>query len=103
MKNEQTPINAREIGFDATVESLRRLLVDQFQVAAMPEAIDSQDPLFAAGIGLSSLEGMELLAALEKKYGVVIRDLEYWVDESPTVDGVARYLVANSPQDVASS
>ena len=97
------PRNAREMGFEATVESLRHLLVDQFQVASAPESINTQDSLFSAGVGLSSLEGMKLLAVLEKKYGLVIDDLEYWLDEDPTLDGVARYLVANTPARKASS
>lgn len=99
MEDTLLKVNAKTIGHDATVNSLRHLLVDQFRVASAPEAIKADDPLFSAGVGLSSIEGMELLTALEKKYGVVIQDLEYWVDEAPTVDGVARYLVANSPAE----
>jgi acyl carrier protein len=89
--------NAKEIGLDATIESLKELLVQRFQVAPEASHIKTDDPLFSVGVGLSSIEGLELLTEIEKKYGVVIKDLDYWVDESPTLDGVARYLIENSP------
>ena len=90
-------LNARELGLDSTVASLKELLVEQFKLARDPFLIDAQEPLFSAGVGLSSLEGLELLAVLEKRYGVEFRDLDYWIDESPTIDGVARYLIEHSP------
>ena len=96
------PVNARQMGVDATVDSLRELLVDRFQLASEPGAIDARDPLFSAGVGLSSLEGIELLSMLEKKYGVQFQDLDFWVEESPTLDCVARYLVDNSPVEPVS-
>jgi acyl carrier protein len=92
-----TTLNARQMGHEATVDELRHLLVEQFQVALDPEAIAADDPLFAAGVGLSSLEGIELLAAIEQRYGVSICDIDFWIDESPTLDGMARYLIQHSP------
>ena len=89
--------NAREIGLDATVDSLKELIVDRFDVVNDYEGIRSDAPLFSVGVGLSSLEGLELLTLIEKKYGVVIKDLDYWVDESPTLEGVAKYLIENTP------
>lgn len=92
-------LNARKVGLDATLVSLKALLVERFSLVSDPGSIKSSDPLFSVGVGLSSLEGLELLTLLEKKYGVVIKDLDYWLDESPTLEGVARYLVDNSPSD----
>lgn len=90
--------NAREIGLDATVSSLKELIVDRFNVATDYDGIRPDDPLFSVGVGLSSIEGLELLTLIEKKYGVVIKDLDYWVDESPTLEGVAKYLIENTPR-----
>lgn len=90
-------INAREAGLAATIDSLKTLLVDRFKIASDISAISAHDPVFSAGVGLSSLEGLELLALMEKKYGVQITDLDEWVDESPTLEAIAKYLIANSP------
>ena len=100
---ETLKLNARHIGLDATMISLKELLVNQFRLGRDPLIIDSQEPLFSVGVGLSSLEGLELLAVLEKKYGVEIKDLDYWMDESPTIEGVARFLVENSPASESTS
>lgn len=100
---ETLKLNAKELGLDATVDSLKELLVHQFRLAEDTSSIQSSDPLFSAGVGMSSLEGLELLGMLEKRYGVVFEDLDYWVDESPTLDGVARYLIENSPSSESNS
>ena len=89
--------NAREIGLERTVDSLKELIVDRFNVATDYEGIQPDEPLFSVGVGLSSIEGLELLTLIEKKYGVVIQDLDYWIDESPTLEGVAKYLIENTP------
>ena len=90
------PLNAREMGLEKTIDSLRELMVQRFRVAKRPELIRLDEPLFSAGVGLSSLEGMELLAELERRYGVEIEDLDRWVDESPTLEKVAGYLIERS-------
>ena len=100
---ETLRLNARQMGFDATVNSLKDVLVNQFQLTSDPGAIDESDPLFSVGVGLSSLEGLELLGVLEKRYGVVIKDLDYWLEESPTLGGVARYLIENTPEGDSSA
>lgn len=100
---ETLKLNARDLGLDGTIESLKELLVNQFQLSRDTFTIDAQEPLFSVGVGLSSIEGLELLAVLEKKYGVEIKDLDYWIDESPTIDGVARYLIDNSPAGESTS
>lgn len=96
---EIAKLNARELGLDATIESLKELLVSQFRLAKDVATICSHDPLFSVGVGLSSLEGLELLATLEKRYGVQIKDLDFWIEESPTLEAVARYLIEHSPSE----
>ena len=95
-------INARELGVDQVVDELRRLLVDKFRVARSPELIKVDEPLFEAGVGLSSLEGLELLAEIEKRFGVQFHDIERWVDESPTLRGMAKLLIEESRHQLVS-
>lgn len=89
-------VNASELGIGRVVEELRVLLVDKFRVARSPEQINVDEPLFEAGVGLSSLEGLELLAEIEKRYGVQFHDVERWVDESPTLQVMAARLIEES-------
>jgi len=41
-----------------------------------PEKIDDEAPLFGAGLGLDSIDALELVVMLEKNYGIVIKDIE---------------------------
>ncbi len=90
------PLDARQLGVEGTVDELRRILVEKYRVAKSADAIRPDEPIFSVGVGLSSLDGMELLADLEKRFGVEFKNLEAWTDDSPTLSSVAQYLVDNS-------
>lgn len=89
-------LDAGQLGIDGTVLELKHLLVSRFGVADSPEAIEVHEPLFSAGVGLSSMEGMELLLEIEQTFNVQIDDVEAWVDESPNLIRVAQYIVERS-------
>ena len=84
------PLDAEQLGVDRTMDALRRLLAERFDLQT---EIAPDDQLFAVGAGLSSLEGIEFLCEIEKTFGLDITDLEWWVYETPTLSAVARYLV----------
>ena len=41
-----------------------------------PDQIGDDDPLFGNGLGLDSIDALELVVMLEKNYGIVIKDIE---------------------------
>jgi len=41
-----------------------------------PEQIGDQDPLFGEGLGLDSIDGLELVVSLEKNYGIRVSSSE---------------------------
>lgn len=52
---------------------LKRLIIDTFDLEGMDIAdIDSDAPLFVEGLGLDSIDSLELGLALKKKYAVRI-------------------------------
>jgi acyl carrier protein len=87
------PSDARQLGRQGTVEAIRRLLAARFNLAPTAEAIPDDAALFSVGVGLSSMEGMDLLVELEKEFGVEIKDVEAWMDDSPTLANVADSLI----------
>ncbi len=89
-------LDAQALGVEGTVDQLRQLLVAKFDVATSTDVIDPREPLFAAGVGLSSMEGMELLLEIERVFDVEIDDVEAWMDDSPTLLRVAEYVVDRS-------
>jgi acyl carrier protein len=40
------------------------------------EQIEDEAPLFGTGLGLDSIDALELVVMLEKHYGIVIKDIE---------------------------
>ncbi|MDY7095418.1 MAG: phosphopantetheine-binding protein [Acidobacteriota bacterium] len=57
----------------ATRERLKRTIIESLNLEGMtPEMIDDEAPLFGDGLGLDSVDALELVVALEKEYGVSI-------------------------------
>jgi acyl carrier protein len=49
---------------------IARLIVDTLQLDVQPEAIDPSAPLFNEGLGLDSIDALELALALSRRYGI---------------------------------
>ena len=52
---------------------LKKLIVSALSLEDIaPDAIDSEEPLFGDGLGLDSIDGLELGMAIRKTYGIKI-------------------------------
>lgn len=52
-------------------QEVKELIIDVLQLEDVtPEAIDSEAPLFVDGLGLDSIDALELGVALQKRYGI---------------------------------
>jgi acyl carrier protein len=50
---------------------IKQLIIESLRLEGVtPETIDSTAPLFAAGLGLDSIDALELAMAIRKQYGV---------------------------------
>ena len=57
------------------IADLKALIVDVLALEDIrPDEIDTQAPLFVEGLGLDSIDALELAMGLEEKYGVIITD-----------------------------
>jgi acyl carrier protein len=55
-------------------DDLKQLIVEALMLDdVQPDQIDSDAPLFVEGLGLDSIDALELAIAIDKKYGVKIR------------------------------
>jgi acyl carrier protein len=54
-------------------DSVKRLIVDSLMLEDVePSQIDENAPLFGEGLGLDSIDALELAIAIDKKFGVKI-------------------------------
>ncbi|AGB81190.1 acyl carrier protein [Serratia rubidaea] len=52
---------------------IKQLIIDSLNLEGMtPDEIDTQAPLFGEGLGLDSIDALELGLALKNRYGVVL-------------------------------
>ncbi len=50
-----------------------RLIVDALHIEVAPEEIDPEAPLFGEGLGLDSIDALEIALAVSKRYGFQLR------------------------------
>ncbi len=60
---------------DALIEKLKVQIIEQLNLAEVkPEDIKPDAPLFGDGLGLDSIDALELIVLLEKHYGIKIQN-----------------------------
>jgi acyl carrier protein len=55
---------------------VRQMLVESLMLQIKPEEITDDLPLFGEGLGLDSVDALQLVVALEKNFGLKIKDAE---------------------------
>lgn len=78
---------------------LKELIVNALDLEDInPEAIDSDEPLFVDGLGLDSIDGLELGVAIRKKYKIKVKGSKEEIRAIfETVRTLARYLEGREP------
>jgi acyl carrier protein len=73
---------------------IRRLIVESLLLEDVtPEQIDRDMPLFGEGLGLDSIDALELGMAIQKKYGIEIKaDDERSQQVFRSVRGLAEFI-----------
>ena len=72
---------------------IKEMLVRQLKLQVKPGEIGDAEPLFGEGLGLDSIDVLEVVASIEKEFGVAIRSQEEGERVLTSVDGIAHYLV----------
>lgn len=77
------------------IEKIKLLIITRLKLADMtPQMIEDSAPLFGEGLGLDSIDALELVLGLEKEFGVIIPDAEVGKNVFQSVSTVAQYVLA---------
>jgi acyl carrier protein len=80
---------------DALIEKLKTQIIEQLNLAEVkPEDIDPNAPLFGTGLGLDSIDALELIVLLEKHYGIKIEDPKDGKTIFESIKTMAEYIKA---------
>ncbi len=78
---------------DALKTSLKQQIIESLNLQGMkPEDIDDNAPLFGEGLGLDSIDSLELMVLLERNYGIKIEDAREGRKVLSSVQTMAEYI-----------
>lgn len=77
---------------DAEKQRVKEMLVRQLRLRMDPAAIEDAAPLFGEGLGLDSVDAIELVAGVEQTFGIVISNEEEARAAFASVDALASWL-----------
>jgi acyl carrier protein len=81
-----------------TEQALKELIIEALNLEDLaPDDIDTKAPLFGDGLGLDSIDALELGVAVRRKYGVNLDvDSEEIRDHFASVASLARFVTADT-------
>jgi acyl carrier protein len=79
------------------IEKLKVQIIDQLNLEDVePDEIDANEPLFGDGLGLDSIDALELIVLLEKEYGIKIENPKEGQEIFYSVKSLAEYILAHN-------
>lgn len=81
---------------DELINKLKIEVIAQLNLEEVsPDEINPDSPLFGDGLGLDSIDALELIVLLEKKYGIKIDDPKDGKQVFYSIRSMAEYITAH--------
>ncbi len=82
---------------DELIQKIKEEVIEVLNLEDVePEDIDEKSPLFGDGLGLDSIDALELIVLLEKQYGLKIEDPKDGKKIFYSIETIADYIKENS-------
>lgn len=81
------------------VKELKKLIIEKLKLEDITaDEIGDDTQLFGEGLGLDSIDALELVVALEKTYAIRIPDEDVGKEAFRSVSALADYVIKNKPK-----
>lgn len=85
-----------KIDMEDLILELKKEIIEALNLEDMtPEDIDDNEPLFGIGLGLDSIDALELIVLLEKKYGIKLENPNKGKEVFRSVAIMAKFVAEN--------
>jgi acyl carrier protein len=90
---QEAPLTAIIERTDALRAALKHLIIDTLKLEEITaEQIQDDAPLFREGLGLDSIDALELVVALEKHYSIIIENEDVGKQAFASVSALSRFI-----------
>lgn len=86
---------------DSLKEEIKRAIVESLRLPIPVEEIENSTSLFGEGLGLDSIDVLELVLELERRFGVAITDVDTGQRVLRSVDTIADFIVTERAKKTA--
>lgn len=78
------------------IERLKMQIIEALNLEDMtPEDIANDAPLFGEGLGLDSIDALELIVLMEKEYGIKLKNASEGKQIFQSIEVMAKYISEN--------
>lgn len=78
------------------IVKVKQMIIDSLRIEGMSaDEIETDAPLFGEGLGLDSIDALQLVVAMEKEFGVVVPDAATGSKVFASVASMAGYIAEN--------
>lgn len=75
------------------IKQVKQMIVDSLRIEGMsPDEIETDAPLFGEGLGLDSIDALQLVVTMEKQFGVIVPDAATGTTVFASVRSMAAYI-----------
>lgn len=87
----------REQDLQQIKSKLKELLIENLSLQDVtPDDIKDADQLFGDGLGLDSLDAVEIVVILQRNYGIEVKDMEMGREIFESINTLAKYVHEHS-------
>lgn len=93
---EKTITTIKKFNMEQTIFKLKEEIIEVLNLEDMqPNDIDNDMPLFGDGLGLDSVDGLELIVLLEKNYGIKLDSPALYKEIFRSINVLADFIIKN--------